>query len=320
MADHEAMSLHTHEADPFESSRGRLEAIAYRLLGSASDAEDAVQDTYLRWHAADRERIETPEAWLTKVLTNLCLNRLTSARARRETYVGQWLPEPVLDGDRMLGPADTFEQRESVSMAMLTLIERLSPNERVVYVLREAFGYAHREIAKILDITESNCQQIYRRARKHVAVERSRTVVDAAAARKIVEEFLAAALSGDTEPLIRLLADDAVSVVDGGGKIAARRTPVLGAVGIAQYLRGMFRPSDSKRALVGGSPAFYAAVVNGGPAVLVEVGEQVIGVVCLDATPGGIAAVHIQVNPDKLQRIARQWAAAGPHRPLAENW
>ncbi|MBO2465233.1 RNA polymerase sigma-70 factor [Actinomadura violacea] len=314
------MPLHAHEADLFESSRGRLEAIAYRLLGSAGDAEDAVQDTYLRWHAADRERIETPQAWLTKVLTNLCLNQLSSARARRETYVGQWLPEPVLDGDRILGPADTAEQRESVSMAMLTLMERLSPNERVVYVLREAFGYAHREIAEILNITESNCQQIYRRARRHLEVGRSRAEIDAVAARKIVEEFLAAALSGDTEPLIRLLADDAVSVADGGGKVTARRTPVIGAVGIAQYLRGMFRPSDSKRALVGGSPAFHAAVVNGGPAVVVEVDEQVIGVVCLDASPSGVAAVHIQVNPDKLQRIARQWAATGPHRPLAEKW
>ncbi|MED7922635.1 RNA polymerase sigma-70 factor [Nonomuraea sp. LP-02] len=314
------MSLRMYETDLFESFRGRLEAIAYRLLGSAGDAEDAVQDTYLRWHAADRERIETPEAWLTKVLTNLCLNQLTSARARRETYVGQWLPEPVLDGDRMLGPADTFEQRESVSMAMLTLMERLTPNERVVYVLREAFGYAHREIAEILDLTESNCQQIYRRARQHLAVERSRTEIDVVAARKIVEEFLAAALSGDTEPLIRLLADDAVSVADGGGKVVARRTPVIGAMDIAQYLRGMFRRSDSKRALVGGDPVFYAVVVNGGPAVLVEVGEQIVGVICLDATPDGLASIHIQVNPDKLQRVARQWEAAGTHRPLPASW
>jgi RNA polymerase sigma-70 factor (ECF subfamily) len=314
------MSLHTHQADLFESSRGRLEAIAYRLLGSAGDAEDAVQDTYLRWHAADRERIETPEAWLTKVLTNLCLNQLTSARARRETYVGQWLPEPVLDGDRMLGPADTFEQRESVSMAMLTLMERLSPNERVVYVLREAFGYAHREVAEMLDITESNCQQIYRRARQHLAVERSRTEIDAGAARKIVEEFLAAALSGDTEPLIRLLADDAVSLADGGGKVVARRTPVIGAMGIAKYLRALFEPTAAKRALVNGSPSFYAVVVNGGPAVLAEVGGRVIGVFCLDATPEGLASIHIQINPDKLQRLAHQWAAAGPHRPLVENW
>ncbi|MGI5170905.1 RNA polymerase sigma-70 factor [Spirillospora sp. CA-253888] len=314
------MSLRTHEADLFENFRGRLEAIAYRMLGSVGDAEDAVQDTYLRWHAADRERIETPEAWLTKVLTNLCLNRLTSARARRETYVGQWLPEPVLDGDRMLGPADTVEQRESVSMAMLTLMERLSPNERAVYVLREAFGYAHREIAEMLDLTEANCQQIHRRAKQHLAAERPRTTVDTAAARKIVEEFLAAALSGDTRPLVRLLADDAVSVADGGGKTHARKDPIIGATDIAKYLRALFRPSDAKRALVGGGPAFYAVVANGGPAVLVEAGGQVVGVFCLDAAPDGLASIHIQVNPDKLRRVARQWAAAGPQRPLATDW
>ncbi|MEV6394508.1 RNA polymerase sigma-70 factor [Streptomyces sp. NPDC051907] len=314
------MSLRTYEVDLFENSRGRLEAIAYRLLGSAGDAEDAVQDAYLRWHAADREQIETPEAWLTKVLTNLCLNQLTSARARRETYVGQWLPEPVLAGDRMLGPADTAEQRESVSIAMLTLMERLSPNERVVYVLREAFGYPHREIAEILDLTEANCQQIYRRAKQHVTTDRSRTQVDAATAAKVVEGFLAAALSGDTESLIRLLADDAVSVADGGAHVRARRSPVVGALKIARYLRGVFRTTEAKRARVGGSATLHAAVVNGGPAALVEVGERILGVVCLDATPDGVEAIHILVNPDKLERITRQWAASGPHRPLAQMW
>ncbi|MFE2478251.1 RNA polymerase sigma factor SigJ [Streptomyces sp. NPDC059389] len=318
------MSLRTYEADLFECSRGRLEAIAYRLLGSAGDAEDAVQETYLRWHAADRERIETPEAWLTKVLTNLCLNQLTSARVRRETYVGQWLPEPLLAGDRMLGPADTAEQRESVSLAMLTLMERLSPNERAVYVLREAFGYAHREIGEILDLTEANCQQIHRRAKQHLATDRTRTEIDAAAARKVVEEFLAAALSGDTEPLIRLLTHDAVSVADGGARVSARRTPVVGALRIARYLRGLFRPNAAKLAHAGGNPALHAGVVNGGPAVLISVGEQIIGVICLDATAAdgveAVRALRIQVNPDKLERITRRWAASGPHHPLTEMW
>ncbi|MEU9802098.1 RNA polymerase sigma-70 factor [Streptomyces sp. NPDC051000] len=314
------MPLRTHEVDLFESSRGRLEAIAYRLLGSAGDAEDAVQDVFLRWHAADRERIETPEAWLTKVLTNLCLNQLTSARVRRETYVGQWLPEPVLAGDRMLGPADTVEQRESVSVAMLTLMERLTPNERVVYVLREAFGYAHREIGEILDLTESNCQQIHRRAKQHLATHRARTEVDASAARKVVEEFLAAALSGDTDPLIRLLTDNAVSVADGGATVQARRTPVIGALRIARYLRALFQPAPAKRARVGGSVALHAAVVNGGPAVVIARGERILGVICLGATPDGVEAIHIQVNPDKLDRITRRWAAAGPHHPLTEVW
>lgn len=315
------MSISTYEADLFEGFRGRLEAIAYRLLGSAGDAEDAVQEAFLRWHAADRARIETPEAWLTKVLTNLCLNQLTSARVRRETYVGEWLPEPVLAGDRMLGPADTAEQRESVSLAVLMVMERLSPNERVVYVLREAFAYSHREIAEILDLTEANCQQIYRRARQHVTTERSRGKVDAAAARRIVEQFLEAALSGDTEPLIRLLVDDVVSVADGGGRVTARRSPVVGALRVARYLRGLFRPTEAKRAHVGGgSPALHVAVVNGAPAVLIEVGELIAGVICLDTAPGRVGALHIQVNPDKLERITRQWAAEGPHQPLAKMW
>ncbi|WP_327150054.1 RNA polymerase sigma factor SigJ [Nocardia sp. NBC_01329] len=314
------MSVSTREADLFEGARGRLEAIAYRLLGSAGDAEDAVQETFLRWHAADRTLIGTPEAWLTKVLTNLCLNQLTSARARRETYVGQWLPEPVLAGDPMLGPAETAQQRESVSLAMLVLMERLSPNERAVYVLREAFGYSHRDIAQILDIGESNCQQIYRRARQHIGVSRSRTEVDAAAARKIAEEFLAAALSGDTEPLVRLLTDGAVSVADGGGVIPARKIPVVGAAAIARYVRNMFRPTDAKRAFVGDDLAFYATVVNGDPAVLVEAGDRVYGLFCLEVGHAGIAAIHLQVAPAKLATLAREWAATGPHVPLATSW
>ncbi|MFD0821314.1 sigma-70 family RNA polymerase sigma factor, partial [Micromonospora zhanjiangensis] len=216
------MSLTASDVDRFEAARPRLEAIAYRLLGSAGEAEDAVQETFLRWQAADVGRIEVPDAWLTKVLTNLCLNQLTSARARRETYVGQWLPEPLLAGDRMLGPAETAEQRESVSYAVLTLMERLSPTERAVYVLRAAFDYPHREIAEILDITEATSQQVFHRAKKHVADGRARTEVDGVAARRIVEEFLAAAASGRVEPLVRLLTGDVTAIGDGGGKVPAR--------------------------------------------------------------------------------------------------
>src|SRR4051795_9562673 len=172
------MALTFSDVDRFEAARPRLEAIAYRMLGSASEAEDAVQETYLRWQAADVGRIEVPEAWLTKVLTNLCLNQLTSARARRETYVGQWLPEPLLEGDPMLGPAETVEQRESVSYAVLTLMERLTPEQRAVYVLREAFGCPHREIPEILDLTEPASQQILHRAKLHVAEGRARIRTD----------------------------------------------------------------------------------------------------------------------------------------------
>ncbi|MBY8343015.1 RNA polymerase sigma-70 factor [Streptomyces spinosirectus] len=310
------MALTTDAVDRFEASRPRLEAIAYRLLGSASEAEDAVQETYLRWQAADVDRIEVPEAWLTKVLTNLCLNQLTSARARRETYVGQWLPEPLLAGDPMLGPADTVEQRESVSYAVLVLLERLTPNERAVYVLREAFAYPHREIAEILDITEAAAQQIHHRAKKHVAQGRARTEVDEAAARRIVEEFLAAATSGRTEPLVRLLTQDAVSVGDGGGKIPARAKVVEGAVAVAKFLRGLFAPGKAKRDLTGGSPDIHIASANGGPAVVAVLDGRVVGVMCLEITDEGIAASRNQVNPDKLERATRRWAATDHDAPV----
>lgn len=310
------MALTMNDMDRFKASMPRLEAIAYRLLGSASDAEDAVQDTFLRWQAADIDRIEVPEAWLTKVLTNLCLNQLTSARARRESYVGQWLPEPLLEGDPMLGPADTAEQRESVSYAVLTLMERLSPNERVVYVLREAFDYPHRQIAEILDITEASSQQILHRAKKHVTEGKARTEIDEAAARRIVEEFLAAATSGRTEPLVQLLTADAVAIGDGGGKVPARTKAFEGALAVATFMRGLFKPSKAKRALIGGPAEMYATTANGAPAVVAVVDGKVIGIVCLEVTADGISAFRSQANPDKLERATRLWAASDHGEPL----
>lgn len=310
------MALTMTDVDRFEAARPRLEAIAYRLLGSASEAEDAVQDTFLRWQSADVDRIDVPEAWLTKVLTNLCLNQLTSARARRETYVGQWLPEPLLAGDPMLGPADTAEQRESVSYAVLTLLERLTPNERAVYVLREAFGHSHREIAEILDLTEAASQQIFHRAKKHVADGRSRTEIDEATARRIVEEFLAAATSGQTDLLVRMLTEDAVAIGDGGGKVPARAKAFEGALAVAKFMRGLFKPSEAKRALIGGSADIWATTANGSPAVVVAVDGRVVGVMCLEIDAEGIAAFRSQVNPDKLERATRRWAAAEHEAPV----
>ncbi|MEH0969947.1 RNA polymerase sigma-70 factor [Micromonospora sp. CPCC 205546] len=310
------MSSTANDVERFEATRPRLEAIAYRLLGSATEAEDAVQETFLRWQAADVERIEVPEAWLTKVLTNLCLNQLTSARARRETYVGQWLPEPLLAGDPMLGPAETAEQRESVSYAVLTLLERLAPGERAVYVLREAFGYPHREIAAILDITEAASQQLLHRARKHVADGRARTEIDAAAARRVVEEFLAAATGGRVEPLVRLLTEDAIAVGDGGGKVPARARAFEGAVAVAKFLWGLFRPGKAKRALVGGTPEVHAWTANGDPAVVAVIDGRVVGIMCLEVTAEGIAALRAQGNPDKLERATAQWAATDHGEPL----
>ncbi|MFF1360746.1 sigma-70 family RNA polymerase sigma factor [Streptomyces sp. NPDC058297] len=341
------MALTLSDVDRFEAARPRLEAIAYRMLGSASEAEDAAQETYLRWQAADVERIEVPEAWLTKVLTNLCLNQLASARARRETYVGQWLPEPLLEGDPMLGPAETAEQRESVSYAVLVLLERLSPNERAVYVLREAFAYSHREIAEILGLSEAASQQIFHRAKKHVAQGRAqaasdggavgggvadegaaggaawggaaggaRAEIDEAAARRVVEEFLAAATSGETGPLIKLLTSDAIAVGDGGGKVPARASAFEGAVVVAKFLRGLFKPAQAKRDLVGGSPDLYATTANGGPAIVAVVGGRVFGIMCLERAREGIVAVRSQVNPDKLERATERWAAGDFGSPV----
>ena len=304
------------DVDRFERARPRLEAIAYRLLGSADEAQDAVQETFLRWHAADIDRIDVPEAWLTKVLTNLCLNQLTSARARRETYVGRWLPEPLLGGDPMLGPADTAEQREAVSYAVLTLMERLSPNERAVYVLREAFDYPHRQIADMLDVSEVASQQIFHRAKQHLADTETRPSLDRAAAQRIVEEFLAAAASGQTDELVRLLTKDAIAIGDGGGKVPARAKAFEGARAVARFVWGMVQPSRSKSALVGGSPELYAWTANGEPAVVAVVEGRVVAVMCLEVAEAGITACRTQANPDKLVRATEQWAATDHGEPL----
>ncbi|MDT0346459.1 sigma-70 family RNA polymerase sigma factor [Streptomyces litchfieldiae] len=305
----------------FEASRNRLASLAYRLLGSAADAEDVVQDTFLHWQAADRQRIEVPEAWLTKVATNRCLDRLRSAQARRERTFGAWLPEPLLDGDPMLGPADTFEQRESVSLAVLTLMERLSPLERAVYLLREAFSYSHAEIAEILDITESASQQHLHRARHRITAARRRGggEVDPASARRIVEEFLAAASSGRTERLVALLTDDAIAISDGAGlteTLLRYDTPRR----IAAIARAGFKPTTAKRRFAGGTLAAHYALVNGAPAILFVLGDQVVGAVTFDITGGKIATVRGIAAPARLVRLTESWHEHEPDTPLITEW
>ncbi|MDW6065990.1 sigma-70 family RNA polymerase sigma factor [Streptomyces sp. FXJ1.4098] len=304
----------------FEASRNRLASLAYRLLGSAADAEDAVQDAFLHWQAADRQRIKVPEAWLAKVVTNLCLDRLRSAQARRERAVGAWLPEPLLDGDPMLGPAGTFEQRESVSLAVLTLMERLSPLERAVYILREAFSYSHAEIAEILDITESASQQHLHRARRRItAARRGGGEADPAAARRIVEEFLAAASSGRTERLVALLTDDATAISDGAGlseTLLRYDTPQR----IAAIARAGFKPTPAKRRFAGGAPAIHYALVNGAPAILFVLGDQIVGAVTFDITNGKIATVRGIAAPTRLVRLTEAWRQHEPDTPLIAQW
>lgn len=305
--------------DLFEADRNRLASLAYRLLGSAADAEDVVQDTFLRWQAADRGRIEVPRAWLTKVATNLALDRLRSARARRERAVGAWVPEPLLEGDPMLGPADTAEQRESVTLAVLTLLERLSPVERAVYVLREAFSYGHGEIAEILDITESASQQHAHRARRRVTAERNTGEVDRALARRVVEAFVDAASSGRTERLVALLTDDAVAVTDGAG-MAGKLLWYSSPERVAAVIRAGFTPTPAKRRLAGGSPAIHAGVVNGSPAMIAAFADRVVGVVLLDVRDDRIAAVHGIASQERLGRLSQQWRRSEHGDPLITSW
>ncbi|WP_217177459.1 sigma-70 family RNA polymerase sigma factor [Streptomyces sp. AC495_CC817] len=312
--------MDTAAIDRFEAGRGRLASLAYRLLGSAADAEDAVQDAFLRWQAADRDHIEVPEAWLTKVVTHLCLDRLRSAQARHERAAGDWLPEPLLEGDPMLGPAETVEQRESVSLAVLTLMERLSPVERAAYVLREAFTYPHAEIAGILDITESASQQHVHRARRRVAAERrGGDPADPATARKVVEEFLAAATSGRTERLVELLTADAVAVSDGAGlarRLLRYRTPER----IASLVRAGFTPSAAKRRMAGGNPTMHLTLLNGSPAVVAVVEGRVVGAVAFDVAGGKVASMCGIAAAHRLGRLNEEWQRYEPGAPIASAW
>ncbi|MCV7092699.1 RNA polymerase sigma-70 factor [Mycobacterium interjectum] len=288
-------------AEAFESQRPRLFWLAYRMLGSASEAEDAVQDAYLRLHGADYAAIESLPAWLTKAVTNLCLNRLTSARARREVYPGPWLPEPVLTDDRTLGPLETAEQRESVSIALLGLMERLNPTERAAFVLREAFAYSHFEIAEILHTSEANARQLYRRARQRLGEPRQRVEPDRAQHRRLVDRFFTAASAGDVGGLVEVLTADVTSTADGGGKVAAARRPISGRDRVASYVARAFGRNIPRLGL-----RLDVREVNGEPAMLAFDGETLAGVLCFEVVGDRIAALRAIANPDKLRFVAEQ--------------
>jgi RNA polymerase sigma factor (sigma-70 family) len=281
----------------FEANRQRLFGLAYRLLGEATEAEDVVQDAYLRWMYS--HDVAVAEAWLTKVVTNLCLNRLTSARARRESYVGPWLPQPVVTGDGALGPLETVELRDSVSLGVLVLLERLTPAERAVFVLREAFGHSHREIAAILAMDEAHSRQLYRRARDHVGNPRKRFEVDHRDRDRILQGLLAASADGDVAGLERLLADDVVAWADGGG-IAAARRPVIGRDKVVRYLLGLSRRPEVARMRM------TVAEVNGEWATVHYEGDALRAILVPEIVGGVITALRLVVNPDKLAFAAKQ--------------
>ncbi|MFI1368529.1 RNA polymerase sigma-70 factor [Streptomyces griseochromogenes] len=286
-------------AHEFESHRPRLFGLAYRLLGSAQEAEDTVQDAYLRFSGADRAGIEHLGAWLARTVTNLCLNRLTSARARREEYVGEWLPEPVVTSDGTLGPLESAQAREQVSMAMLVLLERLTPTERAVYVLREAFGYGHREISGVLDLSEANCRQLYRRAVGRVAVAKTRFEPAPERREELVASFITAAREGDLAGLEKLLAADVTWWSDGGGKVTAALRPIEGREKVARFAAGA-----AQRFAVG--LEYTVVEVNGASGVASWAGDTLVGIVGFELVDGLVACVWAVMNPDKLDHARRR--------------
>ena len=289
--------------DEFQEQRRRLFGIAYRMLGSATDAEDVLQDAWLRWQAVDPAQVDDPAAFLARTVTNLCLNALTSARARREVYLGPWLPEPVLTGDGDLGPLDDAVQRESVSFALLALLERLSPAERAAYVLREAFAYSSRDVAELIGTTEANARQLHSRARRRVTGAQTRQV-STAQWQDLIARFLIAARDGDVAGLEALLAADVVSRADGGGIVNAARRPVQGRENVARYVAGLVRRFQD-----GAMPMFVE--VNGTPAVALVDGGALRGVLVLHADGEHLTALDWVVNPEKLAFAERQLSRIG---------
>lgn len=274
----------------FLSARSRLFGIAYRVLGSAVEAEDIVQETWLRWQNTDRAKVNEPLAFLTTVATRLAINLAQSARVRRESYVGPWLPEPV---DTAQDPQLGAERAEALEMAVLLLLERLNPLERTAYVLREAFDYPYGRVAEILEITEANARQLVSRGRRHLAAERKERVTPAAH-RRLLEVFLSAARTGDLSVLEDVLTADVVSYSDGNGIRGASKIPVVGRARVSRYL-------------VAFAPRFWPqseirwVEANGRSAVLVSAGGEAVALLTADISAGGIERIMWVMNPDKLK-------------------
>lgn len=276
----------------FESQRGRLFGIAYRMLGMAAEAEDVVQDAWLRWQGTDRSAVREPAAFLATTVTRLAINALESARSRREVYVGPWLPEPVdTSRDPLLGAENT----EALSLAALVLLERLNPAERAAFVLHEAFAYPFREVAEVLEVTEANARQLAARARAHLDREGTATVSPAERAR-FVEAFLAAARDGDLEGLTAVLTADVVALSDGGGAVVAARKPVIGRDRVATFLLGIIEKFASDLDMVPidvNGQAAFAGLRDGVP----------VSVWTVEVGPNGIDRFFNVMNPAKLSRI-----------------
>ncbi|WP_316777936.1 RNA polymerase sigma-70 factor [Streptomyces sasae] len=285
--------------DVFEEHRPVLMGVAYRMLGRVADAEDVVQDAWLRWSRADRGDVREPRGYLVRITTRLAVDRFRQIQARGETYVGPWLPEPYVTDFAATAPdtAERAELADSVSLAVLVVLESLSPLERAVFVLREAFGYPHAEIAAMLDRGEAAVRQLAGRARRHVDERRPRYEVDPAQRRDLTERFLAAAAEGDLEGLMSLLAPDVRLVSDGGGKATAALRVIVTPAKVGRFLLGVARKE-------GAGLSFRFLEINGGLAVLLLAEGEPDSVLQLDVADGLVRTVHIIRNPDKLRSLA----------------
>jgi RNA polymerase sigma-70 factor, ECF subfamily len=271
--------------------------VAYRMLGSVSEAEDVAQEAVLRF-ASMEDPIVEPAAWMTTVATRLSIGVLRSARVRRETYVGPWLPEPLID-DRAGDAASHAELADSLSQAFLVMLERLTPVERAAFLLRDVFDYDYAQIARIIERSEPNARQIVVRARKHLGAGRPRFDADEDVRDRLLERFLAAAAEGDLEGLESLLAHDAVCYSDGGGKVAAARKPVVGAARIARVIATITRKELSRRRLDS-----RLVCVNGQPGRILRAPDgKVWSVLSIDVVDGRIQTVRVMRNPDKLAHL-----------------
>ncbi|WP_246479319.1 sigma-70 family RNA polymerase sigma factor [Kaustia mangrovi] len=283
----------------FERHRGYLQGLAYRMLSSVAEAEDVVQDAYLRWHGSDREAVENPRAFLSRIVTRLCLDRLKSARSRRETYVGPWLPEPLIETGPAVDPhGDTVA--EDVSVALMLALERLSPLERAAFILHDIFDMGFDEIAAALNRSAATCRQLASRARSHIETERPRFNVDEDEGARLSQAFFAASHSGDMATLRDILAETATLHGDGGGRKRSTLRPVTGADKIARFYAGLARKADRT------GPLWAApCTINGLPGWATVEHDGTLQTTALEIAGGRIAAVYVTRNPDKLRHVAR---------------
>ena len=281
----------------FQAVRGRLFGIAYRMLGSASEAEDIVQEAWLRWQGTDRTVVQDAPAFLATATTRLAINALQSARSRRETYIGPWLPEPV---DTSADPTLGAERAEALGFAVLVMLERLTPTERAAYVLREAFAYPYEQICEIVQVSEAAARQLVSRARKHLTGERRREV-PRSEQRRLLTAFLAAAKTGDLDELEHLLSEDVVSYTDGGGVVRASKFPVVGRERVAKFIRAFHTHFWN-------GVEITEADTNGQASVTLSKDGATFAVITLVVGAQGIDQVLWMMNPDKLGAVTARAA------------